>query len=280
MKGLFVGLTTIDILFPVEQFPRENEKSRAKGNHMDLGGPAMNAAFAFAALGGEATLITWIGQHALTAYMHSKLAAYGIKTIDLNPRQARDPIISSVIINKQNGSRTIVTSQVEMGIEVIRPSVVIHDYEVLCVDGFFGDYLLILLEENNREIPVVFDAGSFKSHTDRILPWVHYPILSGHFMHPRYSSPSDYLERFQLEHYAITNGEHPIKYFDRGSLGEICPQQITAIDTLAAGDIYHGAFAKFIVENDRNFPLALRQAADIASLSCQDIGSRKWTEYL
>lgn len=280
MKGLFIGLTTIDILYPLDHFPLENEKARATSDRMDIGGPAMNAAYAFAALGGSATLITWVGQHTLTDFIHQKMREYEINLVDLNSQQERDPVISAILINQNSGSRTIVTSQVEMNIDIQSPEIDLEAFDILCVDGFFGDYLLEIISCNNRRIPVVFDGGSHKAHTDRILPWVHYPILSGHFKTPLGNTVHAYLSDFAIEQYAVTNGENPIQYFDRNRMGAIRPPSTNAIDTLAAGDIFHGAFSKYILEENGNFPLALKRAADIASLSCNYIGARDWSSQI
>ncbi len=280
MKGLFIGLTTIDVLYPLLHFPKENEKIRATDDHLDLGGPAMNAAFAFAALGGEATLITWIGRHAWTNFMKTRLENYGIETIDLNANQERDPVVSAILINMSNGTRTIVTSQVEMNIEIVPPAIKLDAFEIICVDGFFGAYTIGLLQKNVHHIPVVFDGGSHKAHTDQILSLVNYPIFSGHFKAPKSRTIQDYLTQFNHRQYAITQGEHPILFFDKGTGGSIRPNATTVVDTLAAGDLFHGAFAKYILENNFDFPSALREAADIATASCQYIGARKWAELL
>jgi sugar/nucleoside kinase (ribokinase family) len=49
---------------------------------------------------------------------------------------------------------------------------------------------------------------------------------------------------------------------------------VQAVDTLGAGDIFHGAFCHYILRE--NFPTALKQAAHIASFSCQFFGTRRW----
>jgi sugar/nucleoside kinase (ribokinase family) len=47
------------------------------------------------------------------------------------------------------------------------------------------------------------------------------------------------------------------------------------VDTLGAGDVLHGAFCHyFALEPD--FEGALRQASEIATRSCQTLGTRAW----
>lgn len=57
--------------------------------------------------------------------------------------------------------------------------------------------------------------------------------------------------------------------------------KVNAIDTLGAGDFFHGAFAKAMAGKELtmgNFILALEAASHIAALSVQSLGTRKWLE--
>ena len=54
--GIFLGLATTDIIYYVSRHPHSNEKMRAERQLSFAGGPATNAAVAFAALGNAATL--------------------------------------------------------------------------------------------------------------------------------------------------------------------------------------------------------------------------------
>ena len=280
MEGLFIGLTTVDIIYPLHKFPLENEKARAEEVLIDLGGPAMNAAFTFAALGGKSTLVTWIGHHTLKSYMLDTLQSYGIATIDLNAQQEREPVISSVILNTNTGSRTIYTSQVNMGIKVVDPNLDPSDFDIICVDGFFGDYAYKILEHNRCMVPVVFDGGSYKKSTDILLPHVNYPIFSEVFQPPGSIDMRSYLSQWDHIRFAITRGDQPIYYLEDRQEGEITVPKVKAVDSLAAGDIFHGAFCKYILENQGNFKESLREAATVASLSCAHIGPRKWADFL
>ncbi|NET50891.1 MAG: sugar kinase, partial [Merismopedia sp. SIO2A8] len=48
-------------------------------------------------------------------------------------------------------------------------------------------------------------------------------------------------------------------------------------DTLGAGDIFHGAFCHYILQ--QNFTESLVAAAEIASNSCKFFGTRRWMEF-
>ena len=63
MKGLFAGISTVDIQFYVNEFPDSNTKNKTLSTRVDIGGPAANAAVTFAMLGGKAKLVTTIRKH-------------------------------------------------------------------------------------------------------------------------------------------------------------------------------------------------------------------------
>ena len=52
---------------------------------------------------------------------------------------------------------------------------------------------------------------------------------------------------------------------------------IKPVDTLGAGDIFHGAFCHYIMERN-DFLIALERASEVASLSCTSLGTRAWIE--
>ena len=64
-QGIFVGLSTIDVVYRVNRFPTPNSKVAAQSQDVFVGGPATNAAIAFAHLGGKPALVTAAGRHAL-----------------------------------------------------------------------------------------------------------------------------------------------------------------------------------------------------------------------
>ena len=66
-KGIFVGLSTIDIIYTVSEHPAPNTKIAAQSQQIFVGGPATNAAVTFAFLGGSTTLMTPSGNNPLAA---------------------------------------------------------------------------------------------------------------------------------------------------------------------------------------------------------------------
>jgi len=85
-----------------------------------------------------------------------------------------------------------------------------------------------------------------------------------------------YLRSLHIPHIAITQGAKPILYSTNEICGEIPVPQIQPIDTLGAGDIFHGAFCDAILR--MGFREALGEAAAIAARSCLSFGTRAWMQ--
>ncbi len=62
-----------------------------------------------------------------------------------------------------------------------------------------------------------------------------------------------FLSRLNVPSIAITHGEKPIQYRSQNQSGWVNVPSVKAVDTLGAGDIFHGAFCFAILQN--HFPM-------------------------
>ena len=81
--GVFVGLTTLDVIHRSRRAPGPNEKMTAERQDLAAGGPAANAAVVFAALGGRARLLTALGSGPAADLARADLTAHGVEVIDV-----------------------------------------------------------------------------------------------------------------------------------------------------------------------------------------------------
>jgi sugar/nucleoside kinase (ribokinase family) len=78
---------------------------------------------------------------------------------------------------------------------------------------------------------------------------------------------------------AITRGSQPVLWREEAAGGEIPVPQVEVADTLAAGDVLHGALAYALAtdpRDDARFSSALKIATTVASRSCRSFGTRTW----
>ena len=80
-------------------------------------------------------------------------------------------------------------------------------------------------------------------------------------------------------HKAITRGEKPILYGENEISAEIPVEKAEAVDTLGAGDIFHGAFCYGYFEKGYSCEEALKFAGKVASESVKYRGPREWMKH-
>lgn len=279
-RGLFVGLTTLDFIYLSDRYPQANQKVVARDYLTAAGGPATNAAVSFSYFGNRGRLLTVLGQHPLCQLIRSDLKDYSVEIMDLMPEKADIPPVSSIIVTAATGERSVISINAlkSQGDRSQIPEDILRETDIMLIDGHQMEVSLALAEQaKNQQIPVVIDGGSWKPRFERVLPFVDYAICSANFYPPQCRNSRDvfdFLQKMGVAHIAITQGEQPIKYLDGGEIATIPIPAIKAVDTLGAGDIFHGAFCNYILQED--FPTALSHAAQIASNSCQSFGTRSW----
>ncbi len=276
--GLFVGLTTLDVIYQAERLPRPNEKIAAQDCAIAAGGPATNAAVAFAALGGQATLASVLGRHATRELVQADLQAWNIRLCDLEPDYDQPLPLSSAITLLGTGERAVISlnaRRLQGDPTLLSPSL-LDEMQVVLVDGHqLVASQAIASQAQARQIPVVLDGGSWKLGLETLLPAVDYAICSADFFPPGCQTADDvmaYLRAKGVAQGAITAGEQPIQYWQQGESGILPVPQVEAVDTLGAGDIFHGAFCAYLDQHD--LVDALAAAAALASHSCQFLGTR------
>ena len=278
-QGLFVGLTTLDLIYLTTRLPRNNEKIVALKQTIAAGGPATNAAVTFNCLGGRARLLSVIGNHPLSNLIHSDLEEYSVEFTDLEADKSESPPVSSIFVTESTGERAIVSinaTKSQARVEQIPPNI-LAGIDIVLIDGHqIAVSHAIAQQARVQNIPVVLDGGSWKPGLELILPFIDYAICSSNFYPPNCHNQQnifDYLKVQNITKVAITNGAQNIQYINTNNKGEIAIKKIRAIDTLGAGDIFHGAFCYYVLH--QHFTKALHSASKIASFSCQYFGTRQ-----
>ena len=283
-KAIFVGLATIDILYAVDEFPKENAKVAAHRQDLYAGGPATNAAITFSQLGGQATLVTAAGRNLLAGAIRDETSRYGVRLIDLKPESDQPPALSSICVNRA-GERSVVSANAAQIPALVAQvdEAVLSGASILLVDGHHMPACRAWSAAARAQgIQTVFDGGSWKEGTDALLKTIDTAICSADFKPPGCRTSDDtiaFLQARGVKEIAITNGPEPIRFFKGSASGNVPVPQVHAVDTMGAGDILHGAFC-YYVSNGCAVVEALERAARIASESCRFHGTRQWMQHL
>ncbi len=279
-SALFVGLITLDFIYLADSPPQNNQKLVATDYTVAAGGPATNAAVTFSHLGNKATILGVLGSHPMKQLICTDLENCQVAIIDLDPHQITPPPVSSIIVTQGTGERAVISInavKTQANITSIPPNI-LENIDIILIDGHQMAISFHLAQTaKTHNIPIVIDGGSWKPGFAEILPFVNYALCSANFYPPNCKNQQDvfnYLQDFNIPHIAITQGENPIQYLTCGQSGVVNVPKIQTVDTLGAGDIFHGAFCNYILQT--SFIDALALAGNIATSACKYFGTRHW----
>ncbi|HEX6340479.1 PfkB family carbohydrate kinase [Umezawaea sp.] len=242
-----VGLTTVDVIQQVAEFPVPGDKVQSTGVHLTPGGPAANAATTVAALGHEAVLLTALGRDAFGAFAAAGLAERGVEFHDLAPDSRIS--LSMVAVRERDGERTVISrnaAEVDLRatVDAVTPFVLRAD--VLLLDGHLGRMALTAANvAKDAGLPVVLDAGSWKPVLEDLLPLVDVAACSAAF-----ERTEDELHALGVPLVIRTNGANPVAWSCDGRLHALPVPPVDVRDTNGAGDVWHGALAVALARQD------------------------------
>lgn len=266
-KALFVGLCTRDIVYYTNEIPLHNHKSKTEDFAVYIGGPAANAAITYAMLGGDATLATCLGNSMESRMMMEELSGYGVKVLNFSEYEVL-PNMASIFVS-EDGKRTIISGQ--------HPFAVNRKFDMASYDFALFDCnqqeISIDILNGIKDKKIVLDAGSMKPNMGLFLQCADIIIASEDFKDEK--GNDIFSMHCKAMHKAVTRGERPILYNGR----EIPVEKVETVDTLGAGDIFHGAFCYAFFEEERNCEEALEFAAKVAGMSVAYRGPREWTKH-
>lgn len=283
-QGVFLGLITVDLMYQTPLPLGANEKRQAEAISLAAGGPATNAAIAFQALGNQARLWGVIGCHPLSSVIRDDLTCHGVAWTDLTPNDPLPPPVSTIVTSTETGDRAVIARNTagRRSPESVNWEGALHNAAIVLVDGHQMQLSVEATHQAQQcQMPVVVDAGSWKPDFDRVLRQATVVIASQQFRPPgcdTVAATIAYLMALGVPQIAVTRGPEPILYRTPHGAGTIPVPPVQAVDTLGAGDIFHGVFCHDYPEHD--FQTALAKAAMIASLACESMGTRTWLSAL
>lgn len=277
---LFAGLTSFDVIQFYGERPEWGTKGTAADSHADVGGPAANAAVTVALLGGRARLVSAIGQGVVADVVRARLAQLGVEAIDLAGDDTQLPV-SSIWVEMGSGSRTVISTNRATTRVGGAGNLVVGGTAAVLVDGHHPAICEAAVKQAvERGLPIVLDGGSWKPVLSTVLPHVAVAILSGDFTLPGSEARGLELaaalrDRFGVQDVAITRGAESVLSLSPGGEEEVAVARGEVVDTLGAGDVFHGAYMYFRYLVGHGHRQALEGAARVATESCAHVGARE-----
>jgi sulfofructose kinase len=278
---LCIGMPVRDLTFRVQGVPARGSKENA--SHFDeiCGGNALNAAIGIVRLGGRASVCGPMGdaRETTSRYIFDKLAHEGIETKHIVHMPGLVTPISAIMIDP-SGERTIVTFRdpelwkVQLG----NIDELLTDCDAILTESraaaFCND---LCVEATRRGIPVIVDVDRAMSLREGLLTASSHLVFSSEPLQETAGISDDgealkKIAKLTPAFLAGTRGPQGTIWLDENNTLQQTPAfPVHTVDTLGAGDVFHGAFALAITEK-QELRQALRFASAAAALKCTRFG--------
>lgn len=281
MKILCIGHASYDITFPMDSYPVENTKNRLTKKIECGGGPASNAAYLLGKWGIKTTFLGVVGNDEYGEVIKQELDEVGVDTRFLELNNNVVTTSSIIMANNTNGSRTILTYRPEN----IKMNPVKLDFypDIILTDGQEIDETNRLFNKYSNAVRII-DASRATDDIISLAKLCHFVICSYDFAlkvtglqksdkNEDYQMLMDSMKKIFQGRIIITLEENGCLYECEGNLKRMPSIKMQAVDTTAAGDIFHGAFA-YGLSQGYNLEQTLMIATIAGALSVTKIGGR------
>jgi sulfofructose kinase len=279
---LCTGIAVLDLVFRVEAHARPDRKTQASEFRTISGGNAANASVAISHLGARASFVGPLGGPASVDNVGDTFLTLAAKeNVDCSacPRVPGVPSPISAITIDEHGERAI-TNFRDDRLTMARaddPGKLVANADAVLADNRFPEFVADVCQAAlARNIPVVLDADEPRRDSNALLTMVSHVIFSAEGL--RTTAGTDHLGRGLIEiskltkaFLAVTDGANDVLWLDNGELRQVPAYEVKVVDTLGAGDTFHGAFALMLAEGMSERP-AMRFAAAAAALKCTRYG--------
>jgi sugar/nucleoside kinase (ribokinase family) len=278
---LCIGMPVRDLTFRIEELPARGFKVNASHFEEICGGNALNAAIGIVRLGGRASICGPMGDARETSsrYIFDKLAQEGIDTQDIVHMPGLVTPISNIMIDP-SGERTIVTFRDPELWKVHLPDTdrLLEDCSAILTENRCAEFCTDLCAEARRRgIPVIVDVDRTMSQREGLLTASSHLVFSSEALQATAGVADDgaalqKMAKLTSSFLAGTRGPKGTIWLDEHQrLQETPAFPVHTVDTLGAGDVFHGAFALAITEQ-QDLRGALRFASAAAALKCTRFG--------
>ena len=274
---LVTGTAVLDFVFQLDALPDAAVKYRANDMRAVGGGNAANASVAIARLAGRPALVTRVGDDPIGQLILSDLRAEGVDCEFALVAEGGRSSLSTVSVDPA-GERQVVNFRGEaLHDEPGNLSAIDRDFKAVMVDTRWLEAAHSALRlAKARGIPGIVDAEP--PCPSEMLAEASHVAFSSHGLRA-FTGLEDKLDalhaaaRILPGWVGVTDGAAGASFVEGGRINTVPAFAVKAIDTLGAGDVWHGAFALRLAEGAGEFD-AVRFANAAAALKCTELGGR------
>jgi ribokinase len=275
MKAIGIGELVLDKTLLLNNYPIEGGKVVPEKSENSIGGPVASALILLSKLGVETYLVASVANDEAGEILKKKLEREGVKLLSHNVKKTK---VHTVIVNGENGSRTIIKDNVQMPqIELISKEL-IQSADVILFDRHEHEIFDYVVQNKRPDTRVVIDTSDEVSaktlnmlkNTD--LPIVPIEAINKIRRHENTKANIKYLYDIVQKPYVITAGGYGSILVESDNIELYPAYDLEVVDTLGAGDIYRGAFAYGLMQN-WEIKKILDYANLVAGLQCTKLGN-------
>ncbi|WP_342737045.1 sugar kinase [Bradyrhizobium sp. B117] len=278
---LCIGIPVRDLTFRVDSVPARGSKANASHLAEICGGNALNAAIAMARLGGRVAFAGPMGDARETSsdFIPTQMAREHIDTTHIVRMPGLTTPVSAIMI-EPSGERTLTIYRDPALWSVKLPAAdeLLADCQAVLIESRCGAFCSDLCAEARRRgIAVIVGVDRAMSLQDGLLTTASHLLFSSEQVQETAGIADDgealkRLAALTPAFLAATRGPRGTIWLNQaGELEETAAFPVEAVDTLGAGDVFHGAFTLRLAERG-DVREALRFAAAAAALKCSRHG--------
>ena len=278
---LVVGLVTVDLIYYLNKLPSKGIKYFSKEQIKSTGGNASNASIAISRLGGSVTFVSTLGNDFFGNYILKELKSENINTNHIIVKNNLNTSNSCVTVDSK-GERQIVNYRSKNLDFEDNQFIKENNFNAYLTDGRLEKASIFILNEarrNNKpgildaENPVSEKAVEIASHVAFSLQG-----LESFTNTSSVEKSLKIVKKLYKNFCCVTDGKNGVFFLEKNELVQIKPPKIKAIDTLAAGDVWHGAFT-LAISLGTSLLNACKFANLAASKKCENLGGIKGCPY-
>lgn len=281
---LVIGRSCLDYIAVVNQFPGENQKLPLEFRFIEGGGQGGTSSCCISRLGGRVAYVGKLGDDDEGRYCLKRLKDFGVTTEFIELVSKGKTPVAYVFITAGSGARSIIYERnalpkikIDATLEklVKKTGVVLIDPEVT----YLGEQLKKIAGSN---VKVIYDSERWREGIEKIMNTADYFVPSAEFLaadelqlhNMSFNQRILKLNEMVAGNLIVTRGEKGAYYIVNGTLYHVAVPEVTAVDTVGAGDNFHAAFALAL---SKGFDLhqMVKFSVAVASLSCREYGGRR-----
>src|SRR5689334_13089335 len=277
-----VGHAALDREFTVDEWPSGSAKIVASSMEEHGGGIAANAAVAITRLGGQVSFWGPTGDDATADTIEAQLRIEGVDVSNLKRLPGMRSSSSAVLVDAR-GERLVVGFRSEALHSPAQwlPLQTLAGADAVLVDVRWPDGAAAALQaaRANRVHTILDGEIAERPVLERLIALADHVLFSERGLSVLASDVEAGLREviaLGAQVAAVTRGERGVQWIERTApreLHTLAAFSIRAVDTLAAGDVFHGAYALAIAETI-TVAQAMRFAAAAAAIKCSRGGGR------